>query len=59
MKGIFEETSTPDQKTQKVVTENELMTLCYLHYLESNDYLSTDKRFLFFDLFKRTKQTEF
>lgn len=58
VKGVFEETS-PGQKINKVVTENELMTLCYLHYLESNDYLSTDKRFLFFDLFKRTRQTEY
>lgn len=40
-----------------VTTENELLTFCYLNYLEANNYLKSTQRYLFGELAKSTKQT--
>jgi len=34
----------------KVKSENELLALCYLIYLETNNYLTSDQKYLFGDL---------
>ena len=52
VKGLIDD----DQSVvTKVETENELMSLCYLSYLETNNYLKADQRYLFGELARATK----
>lgn len=44
------------QMVPQVRTPNELMTLCYLSYLETNNYLKSDQKFLFGELVKSTSK---
>ena len=47
-----EESSVAESRVQpnKVKSENELLALCYLIYLETNNYLTTAQKYLFGDL---------
>lgn len=40
-----------------VKTENELLTLVYMSYLETNTYLKSDQKYLFGELVKSTSKT--
>lgn len=40
----------------KVKSENELLAYCYLIYLETNNYLTTDQKYLFGDLVQSTSK---
>jgi hypothetical protein len=48
-----------DNKKQvsKVTTHNELLTLVYMSYLETNNYLKSDQKYLFGELVKSTSKT--
>lgn len=50
--GLIEKNSS--REIQRVKTENELLTLCYMSYLESNNYLKSDQKYLFGELVKST-----
>ena len=41
----------------KVKSENELISLCYLSYLETNNYLKANQKYLFGDLVKMAGET--
>jgi hypothetical protein len=43
-------------KPIKVKSQNELLALCYLDYLETNNYLKTDQKYLFGDLVQSTSK---
>jgi hypothetical protein len=55
VKGLLE--SDPKQEVGMVRSENELMTLCYLSYLETNNYLKSNQKYLFGELVKSTSKT--
>lgn len=51
--------SKDGSKADVVKTENELLTLCYMSYLEANNYLKSDQKYLFGDLVKSINQNNF
>ena len=54
VKGLIDQ----DQSSvKKVETENELMSLCYLSYLETNNYLKSNQKYLFGELVRSTSKT--
>ena len=55
VKGLLD--SDPKQEVGMVRSENELMTLCYLSYLETNNYLKSNQKYLFGELVKSTSKT--
>jgi len=38
-------------------SENELLTLCYMSYLETNNYLKSNQKYLFGEIVHSTKRT--
>ena len=54
VKGLLEQDSS---SVTKVETENELMSLCYLSYLETNNYLKSNQKYLFGELVRSTSKT--
>lgn len=54
VKGLIDEDSS---SVTKVETENELMSLCYLSYLETNNYLKSNQKYLFGELVRSTSKT--
>jgi hypothetical protein len=50
------ENDDKNKSKTKVKTENEVMALCYLNYLETNNYLKTDQKYLFGDLVQSTSK---
>lgn len=49
----------PNVSVPMIKTENELLTLCYMSYLETNNYLKSDQKYLFGELVKSTSKTVF
>lgn len=43
----------------QIKTESELLTLCYLSYLETNKYLQSNQKYLFGELVKSTHKTNY
>lgn len=41
----------------KITSHNELLTLVYMSYLETNNYLKTETKYLFGELVKSTSKT--
>jgi len=59
VKGLLlspEELPKKSSKQVKLKNENEILTLCYLSYLETNNYLKSDTKYLFGDLVQLTNQ---
>ena len=54
VKGLIDQDSS---SVTKVETENELMSLCYLSYLETNNYLKSNQKYLFGELVRSTSKT--
>lgn len=54
VKGLIDNDQTG---VKKVETENELMSLCYLSYLETNNYLKSNQKYLFGELVRSTSKT--
>jgi len=54
VKGLLDQDSS---SVTKVETENELMSLCYLSYLETNNYLKSNQKYLFGELVRSTSKT--
>ena len=54
VKGLLEQDAS---SVTKVETENELMSLCYLSYLETNNYLKSNQKYLFGELVRSTSKT--
>ena len=54
VKGLIGQDSS---SVTKVETENELMSLCYLSYLETNNYLKSNQKYLFGELVRSTSKT--
>lgn len=49
----------PNRKVPKVRSVNELLTLVYMSYLESNNYLKSREKYLFGELVKSTNNETF
>ena len=56
LSNLFEEHKN-SESTKQVKTENELMTLCYMSYLETNNFAKINKKFLFGELVKSSSNT--
>ena len=54
VKGLLEQDAS---SVTKVETENEFMSLCYLSYLETNNYLKSNQKYLFGELVRSTSKT--
>ena len=52
VKPLLDNTSGQPAQIQ---SENELITLCYLSYLETNNYLKSNQKYLFGELVKSSK----
>lgn len=57
VKGIIDKDH--NNEVPQVKSENELLTLCYMSYLETNNYLKPNQKYLFGELVKSTNKTTF